>query len=496
MIKEKIEQANMGVERDLLLGLCNKYDNFKKVSKYVDEKDFICEEYRSLYKIIASMYSNANFKSITQSSVEIYSSDKGMSSDDKDRILAFIEFGKMSEIDFDGTYSMFRKISGMTKLMREGKKYGGLENMFYNIYETSDNADQIRHQIDYLSKLCFKDYRTTTRVVDMSKGMEEYVRNRMFANDGRSVSFLKKFFFLQQYSKGIHVGVTFWGSFSGAGKTTTVIPIFSIPILESGQKLLSIHNEQEEDEIRQLYLMAYIAMVKGDTKGIFRQNFNFEGRNKFTDEQFEYLCQCAREFEERYKGRLEFVFTPRFTEDDIESLIEEYHRLGFDNVLLDTFKQEDSTNGWEGMDNLAKKIDGLSKDLGMKIICTIQLAQHVSWRKYLTANCIGKAKSVKEVATSLYMFRWLRPEELPYIKYSKFQKDKTTGKYHWVTNDLPVDYVDKYGQRRPKNYIILFNDKQRKSDCGQVILYEVDLGRMYFEEIGVTTSIKNDDNGR
>ena len=103
---------------------------------------------------------------------------------------------------------------------------------------------------------------------------------------------------------------------------------------------------------------------------------------------------------------------------------------------------------------------------------------------------------MKEVATSLYMFRWLRPEELPYIKYSKFQKDKTTGKYHWVTNDLPVDYVDKYGQRRPKNYIILFNDKQRKSDCGQVILYEVDLGRMYFEEIGVTTSIKNDDNGR
>lgn len=498
MIKEQLQNANFNAERDLLFSLCSKYDNYKKIKKYISEDDFQCPEYKKVFQIITSMYNNASFKAINKSSIEIYSSDKNMSMDDKTRIMSFVEFGKMQgdSVDFDGTYAMFRKINGMNKLMQLSNKYGSIENMFYKIYQESDNAEQIKRKLDYINKHCFKEYRQSVRVVDMSQGMEEYVRNRMFVNDGRSIDFLKQFFFLQQYSKGIHVGVTFWGAHSGMGKTSTVIPIFSIPILESGQKLLSIHNEQEEDEIRQLYLMAYIAMIKKDTKGIFRQNFNYDGRRKFTDEQYEYLCQCAREFEIRYKGRLEFVFTPRFTEDELEALIEEYHRDGFDNVLLDTFKQEDSTNGWEGLDNLSKKIDGLSKDLGLKIICTIQLAQHMSWRKYLTANCIGKAKSIKEIATSLYMFRWLRPEELPNIKYSCFKKDQESGKYHWVTEDLPTKYIDKYGQERQKNYIAMFNDKQRKSECGQIILYEVDLGRMYFNEIGITNSIKNDDNGR
>ena len=311
----------------------------------------------------------------------------------------------------------------------------------------------------------------------------------------RNIEYLDEYVEMQCISVDNPTKLYLTDNFIATHNTTITIPFFCIPILESGQKLLGIFNEQEENEIRQLFLMAYIAIVKGDTKGIFRQNMNYEGRHKFSDEQYQYLCNCAREFEERYDGRLEFVFTPRFTEDDMEALIEEYKRLGYDNVLLDTFKQEDSTNGWEGMDNLAKKMDGLSKDLGIKIICTVQLAQHMSWRKYLTASCISKAKSIKEVATSFYMFRWLRPEEIPNIKYNKFERDNTTNKWHWVTKDLEATYVDQYGEVRQKSFIALFNDKQRKAECGNVILYEADLGRMYFREIGMTTSIKNDDNG-
>ncbi len=73
---------------------------------------------------------------------------------------------------------------------------------------------------------------------------------------------------------------------------------------------------------------------------------------------------------------------------------------------------------------MAKRMDGLARDLELKIVSTVQLAQHMTWRKYLTSNCIGKAKSIREVAASFYMFRWLRPEELPNITYSHFVKDK------------------------------------------------------------------------
>lgn len=496
-MRERLEKAGYEVERNLLYCLLADYGSYKKVKKYTDINDFNCDEYKNIFSLVSTLYDSANFKSITKYTLKTVSYEKGMSDSDFMMLESFVDMASMvkEDLDFEGTYSLFRKINGMRKLSHQINISGGMENFLYNIYNDSNSADDIRRKIDSITKSCFREYRVSTKACDLSKGMVSYVQNDMFSNDGTSIPFDKSNYFLQMYSKGIHVGVTFWGSFSGSGKTSSVIPFFCIPILESGQKLLGIFNEQEENEIRQLFLMAYIAIVKGDTKGIFRQNMNYEGRHKFSDEQYQYLCDCAREFEERYDGRLEFVFTPRFTEDDIEALIEEYKRLGYDNVLLDTFKQEDSTNGWEGMDNLAKKMDGLSKDLGIKIICTVQLAQHMSWRKYLTASCISKAKSIKEVAASFYMFRWLRPEEIPNIKYSKFEKDNTTNKWHWVTKDLEATYIDQYGEVRQKSFIALFNDKQRKAECGNVILYEADLGRMYFREVGMTTSIKNDDNG-
>lgn len=497
-MRERLEKAGYEVERNLLFCVMGDYGNYKKVKKYVEPNDFNCDEYKNIYSLISMLYDSANFKSITKYTLKTITLEKGMSNDDLSSLESFVDMASMikEDMDFEGTYSLFRKINGMRKMINEMQKQGGVEKFLFNVYNESDSADDIKRKIDNITKHCFREYRVSSVVSDLSKGMVDYVKNEMFENKGTSIPFDKNFFFLQQYSKGIHVGVTFWGSWSGMGKSTTVIPIFAIPILESGQKLLGIFNEQEESEIRQLFLMAYISMVKKDTKGIFRQNMNYEGRNRFTEEQYEYLCQCAKEFEERYDGRLEFVFTPRFAEDDLEALIEEYKRLGYDNVLLDTFKQEDSTNGWEGMDNLAKRMDGLSKDLGIKIICTIQLAQHMSWRRYLTASCIGKAKSIKEVATSFYMFRWLRPEEIPNIKYQTFKRDESTGKFHPVTLDLEPYYIDKHGEKRNKNYIALFNDKQRKSECGQVIIYEADLGRMYFREMGITYSIKNDDNGK
>lgn len=495
-MKNRLKQAGYEIERNLLFGLLRDYGNFKKINKYVEVSDFNCDEYKNIYLLIQSLYGSNNFKKIDKSTLKTIGLEKGLSANDMFMLESFLDVSNGIEVDFEGTYSLFRKINGMRKLFNIAQQHGGIENMLFDIYNEAKDADTVKNNLERLAKSCFKEYKSSSRMVDMSKGMLEYVQNHMFANEGKSIPFSKQFFFLQQYSKGIHVGVTFWGGFSGTGKSTTVIPIFCIPILESGQKLLSIHNEQDEMEIRQLYLFAYIAMVKKDTKGIFRQNMNYEGRNKFSQEQYDYLCQCAVEFEKRYEGRLEFVFTPRFAEDDLENLIEEYNRLGYKNVLLDTFKQEDSTNGWEGMDNMAKRMDGLSKDLELKIVCTVQLAQHMSWRKYLTASCISKAKSIKEVATSFYMFRWLRPEEIPNIKYSHFVKDQSTSNYHWISEQLPLDYIDQYGQRRPKNYIALFNDKQRKSECGQIILIEADLGRMYFKEIGTTTSIKNDDNGR
>lgn len=857
MIRERLEQASESIERGVLYGLCKDYGNYNKVKRYLDVNDFTTPEFRDVYLSIKSLYDNSGFKNITLSSVDSYSIDKGLDSDKMIRLKSFVELGKDIEVDFDGTYNQFRRTSGMYRFLQNADKFGGVENFLLDMYNKTETAEQLKNELDTINKLCFKSYKSAVKVTSLASGMVEYVKERMFKKDGRSIDFLKKPV-LQSYSKGIHVGVTFILANSGKGKalpmdsklymrdkevlmkdikigdeifgedgnlhkvigvypqgkkqkvrvhfsdktfvdccedhlwevktdgdrpkkikiakgntvheiesawktrtmsvkeivekgvirkskggtestrfripvtkpvnfdkrehiidpyllgvligdgylcgnsvvfstsedyiiekvksiiggdylvkkhkgnnysynivsknpninpikreinrlglnvkshdkfvpeeykfdsvenrlsllrgifdtdgninvarksvytisdklkddivwlaqslgmlaivtedardkyvgndrcykitldtnedmlpftspkhtnkyskpkryvytrryikkieyldeyvemqciqvdnptslfltdnfavthnTTTAIPWFSIPILENGQKLLSIHNEQEEDEIRQLYLMSYISQVKGNTKKIHRTFLHHDGLGKMSEEQMSFLIECAEEFEKRYEGRLEFVFIPRFNPDDLEQMILEYNRMGYDNVLLDTFKQEDSGDGWEGLDTLAKRVDGISKELGMKIICTAQLAPHTAWRKYLTVSCIGKAKSIKEVATSLYMFRWLAPEEIPTIKFSYYKKNEKTDKVEWVDNqELETHRKDSYGNLHPRSYIALFNDKQRKAEDGQVIIYEADLGGLYFKEIGITTSIKNDDNGR
>ncbi|MGL4210629.1 MAG: hypothetical protein ACRCRT_03690, partial [Cetobacterium somerae] len=194
------------------------------------------------------------------------------------------------------------------------------------------------------------------------------------------------------------------------------------------------------------------------------------------------LERYAVEFEERYAGRLKFVFVPRFNEDDIEALILDHERLGYKNILLDTLKTEDSNSGWEGMDNLTKRLDGIAKDLQLKVVYTAQLAAHMAWRKYYDVTCVGKAKSIKDTATSFYMFRKVLPEEIKTIKCSYWVK-QADGSHVW-TDGITLD--------PNKNYYVFFNDKQRKGESGNVLIFQYELGYLFFKEIGVTTSIVND----
>lgn len=494
MIDERIKEASHKTEQLLLLGLCQDYNNYNKIKRYITSNDFLHPEFQKVYDSIFSLYEKSSFKEINNETIEIYSTDKNLSPTEKNRLLSFITLSKNINVDFDGTFNMFRRNSGMYKLVKEANKCGGFEKLFLGIYENTETVEEIKDKIDIINRLCFKNYKTSTKSASLADGMVDYVKNRMFAKDDRSVDF-QGFPLLQSYSKGIHVGLTGIFAQSGVGKTTLSIPCFIMPILESGQKVLSVHNEQEEDEIRQIYLMSFISRIKKNKLKLHRDNFNSMNEKKLSNEQKEYLIQCAREFEERYKDRLEFVFVPRFNEDDLEALILDYNRKGFNNVLLDTFKTEDSTSGWEGMDNLSKRMDGVSKELGIKIVYTGQLAAHMSWRKYLTVSCIGKAKSLKETATSLYMFRPLAPEEIPNIKFASYKKNESTNEWEWINNqELPIFYDNE--QKRRRQYFAFFNDKQRKGKCGNIIIIEYDLGGLYFKEIGVTESIKNDDNGR
>lgn len=491
---DKLSKVAEGVEQLLLFALCKDYNNFIKIKKYVSQDDFLFLEFGKVYSSISSLYDKSAFKNITPEIVDIHAREKNLGEEEKERLKAFVEMSGDFEVDFDGTYNMFKRNSGMYKLIKESNKYGGFEKMFQSFYEQTETMEDMKSKIDSISRTCFKSYKASNKATCLASGMVQYVEERMFAKSDGTIDLLDMPL-IQSYSKGIHVGLTGFLAQSGQGKTTFGIPMFCIPVLESGQKLISIHNEQEEDEIRQLYLMSYITRVKKETKGLHRNNFNAMNGNRISANQKEYLIQCARDFEERYAGRLEFVFVPRFNEDDLEALILDYQREGYQNVFLDTFKTEDSSTGWEGMDNLAKKLDGISKDLKMKIVYTAQLAAHMSWRKYLDVSCVGKAKALKETATSFYMFRHLSQEEIPTITFTYWKWNEEEKRAIWTSKQQLEATRLVNGNPVERHYIAMFNDKQRKGEDGNVIIMECDLGTGYMREIGITRSIKNDNNG-
>lgn len=481
MFRERMLNSVQNVERNLLWGLCKDYNNYYKVKRYVDVDDFYFSEFKDIFLSVKSLYESSGFKNITKEVVESYCIDKGGNGDNLERLKSFVDFSKEIDIEFEGVYNQFVRTSGMNKLLTKAEKFGGLEQMFCKMYDTSENAEQLKNSIDMLNKECFKSHKKSLKTVDIGSGMVSFVKERMFSEQNSGIR-LMNMPLLQGYVKGIHTGLTGICSFSGFGKSTWAITYFAMSMLEKGEKMLSIHNEQEEDEIRQLYLMAYISMIEKNKKGLHRNNMNFMNKGKITDEQMEYLIKCAHDFEKRYQDKLTFVFVPRFNEDDLESLILEFKRTGHNNILLDTVKLEDATLGWQGLENLMNRLDGISKENNLKIVFTAQLAQSLIWRKYLDADCVGKAKSIKDTATEFYLFRRIHKEEIPTIRCSYWDKDG-----RWI-NNIALD--------PNKEYIAWFINKTRHGEDNKVIIYQCDMGYQFLKEIGVTNSIKRDSNGK
>ena len=254
-MKDKIKELTKTSSQMILIGMCQDYMNYAKVKSYIDKDDFMTESYKKVFVSIQNIYDNYSYKTIDETAIETYAKEKNLDTELVQLLQATLAMSTKRRCnDFDGAFSTFRKNTGILKFCKQIDDMGGFDGFISNIYTTSNNAEDIKASLDSITRTSFKNYKSSSKMVDMGSGMLDYVRNRMFVKDGKTVDFMGMPL-LQSYSKGIHVGMTGVLALSGMGKTSVTIPLFSIPVLEDSpnEKLLSIHNEQEEDEIRQLY---------------------------------------------------------------------------------------------------------------------------------------------------------------------------------------------------------------------------------------------------
>lgn len=266
--------------------------------------------------------------------------------------------------------------------------------------------------------------------------------------------------------------------------TTSAILMYVLPILESGESICILANEQDEEQFRQMLLATVLFNRIGYTK-MNRQKFLFGG---FSDDD-KVAIKKAIDWLAQYEGNLHYGHLEDYRTETIKRVVKKYSKIGVGAFLVDTLKPEDemSDKSWAAFSETSKDLFLLSQKEDVAIVCTAQLSGVSANRQFLDLSCIGKSKAIAETAGQVLMFRPLRLKEKETLQVYNYAKD-SSGKYSKVKSIIPLD-VD-------KDYIVLFVAKNRYGKGGDLqIVYERNMDFNTMKEIGYT-HIEYDGYGR
>ena len=309
-------------------------------------------------------------------------------------------------------------------------------------------------------------------VQDLTTGYEEAIEEW---DKGLEVGYKLGFPILNYTLCGLHKGtLNFLLAHSGNGKTSFAIPCTILPIIESGEKMLILANEQQCNEWRQMILSTVLFNKIKYTK-MNRQKLIYGG---FTYEDKEALKK-AYEWLGQFKGNLKFVHLKDYGIENIRKIIKKYSKMGFGVMLLDTLKPEDdaSEKAWGQFSETAKELFVLAQQCNIALMCTAQLATNSYGRKYLDLNCIGKSRAIAEVASQIIMFRSMTDKEKENIKVVRNKKD---------ANGKLINKKEEVEINKDKDYIILFIAKNRYGEGNKQLVYERNMSFNQYYELGET----------
>lgn len=256
----------------------------------------------------------------------------------------------------------------------------------------------------------------------------------------------------------------------GNGKTTTAILFYVLPVIESGEDVCIIANEQGVDEFRQMIL----ASVLFNKVKYFHMNRHKFITGNFTEEDKKALHEAAQ-WLKKQEGKIYFVPMQDYSLTMVEKVIRKYARLGCGMFLFDTMKPESDAEDWGIFSDVAKSLFLMAKAEDVAIVATAQLSGESMGRRFLDLSCTGKAKAIAETASQVVMFRNLQADEREKLHCYKFLRDDN-GKLTRIKQEVPWN--------PDRDYILLFTPKNRYGEVGPQIAYEINRSFNTLYEIG------------
>ncbi len=462
------------IESGFIFSLWNNPDAIGEYEKDIDVKrDFKTSSGIFYYGIALGMYKKG-YRSFDEASVYTYLSDK------ENVLNIFENRGAMDSVNelrevFESTnqnlesyYDELIKSNAILQLHDEGydvtEYYEKIKYMTY-----TDLEDFMEFK---LNNIFLKSASSGINVADLTSNYDSWIDKW---DSGEGVGFRVGFNLLNYHLAGIHKkNLILHLGHIGNGKTTTALLFFVLSVLESGEKIAILANEQDEEQFRQM-ILATVLFNRINYRKMNRQKLLFGG---FTDDDKTHLKQAAK-WLEQYKDQLFFAHLTDYGTTNVRRLIKKYSKLGVGMFLIDTLKPTDeaSDKAWAEFSETAKVLFQMAQKEDVAIVATAQLSSESAKRKFLDLSCIGKSRAIAETAGQVIMFRSLKDIEKEKLFVYTYLRDDN-GKSTKSKQQIPLD--------TDKDYIVVFIPKNRYGSTDVQIVYERNMSFNYLKELGYT----------
>lgn len=468
---KELTKNREAVEFNFVFSLWKDTDLIYDYKKIVSGTDIITED-AIFYYDIAIRLKKMGFNAFDNTTIYTFLTDKPV---------------VKAEFEKRGGYATVAEILQLINVDNIEAYYDELikSNLILNLYDAGFNVMENISKLEKMSSTeiyDFYDYKLNSiiankiekiKVENLSTGYEEYIDEW---DSGKTVGFKIGYPILNYHLAGVHKQNLLLHCRSiGKGKTTTAILYYILPVIENGQNVCIIANEQNTNDFRQMILATVLFNKLGST-GSLGMNRQKLITGHFTSNQKAALYAAA-EWLASQKGKITFVPLDDYGVDTIVKVVKSQSKLGIGMFVVDTLKprQENSDKAWADFSEVAKQLFMLAKKEDVAIVATAQLSSDSLSRKFLDLSCVGKSRAIAETAGQVTMFRPLSKDEKAKMKayvYPRDENGKTSKVKKWI--DLDPD----------EDYIVLFIPKNRFGSTDVQICYKRNMSFNTMEEIG------------
>ena len=474
------------METQLLIGIYRDVDNFTLLEEKTNKIKFSIDEYQKLYEVAKILYNKQHYTYIDEFSLKTYLDtihlDEKRKKDCITSYQAMKEFD-MSDLkmDFVGVLEQYTKVVIPLRLFNLVDRNGGLDTFCSTLLKIENSEDLTSYLEGSIGEITSVGQQDSNMIESnlTSCVTEEFKLKTREGNQIDKVPFMPEYKYLNRYLQGIVRGVNGIAGSSGTGKSSMLVTLHILSILENSEdKICLFCNEQVKEVFIYTLTFAYItnvfSLMENNVLLLSRDELS---ANFFTKEQYDYFFKAMDSWTEKYKNRITHVYFESMQPYILRREVKKKYRQGFKHFVYDTFKSDEEE--YKDIIMLSKVMDNLTKRYPITFTITLQISGESIGTKYLTSKNLARAKAIKEILENLILFRRLATEELGNLVVKTF--DET----HKKEINVPLDLQN-------RNYFALFVDKNRNGKDGFVLLYEIDLDLLCYVEKGVITNMPKD----